>query len=108
MVGSDFLRFIEQHHGIKSRAIVRFMDDFVLYSEDQDSLTEDFYLIQKLLGQKGLTVNPSKTVAGGVVAAQVEDDIDEVKANLLAKRRKAALLAYLDDFEAALEEIRSC
>lgn len=106
MVGSDFLRFIEQHHGIKSSAVVRFMDDFVLYSADQDKLTEDFYLIQKLLGQKGLTVNPSKTVAGGVVAAQVEDDIDEVKANLLAKRRKSALLAYLDDFEAALEEIQ--
>lgn len=106
MVGSDFLRFIEQHHGIKSSAVVRFMDDFVLYSADKDKLTEDFYLIQKLLGQKGLAVNPSKTVAGGVVAAQVEDDIDEVKANLLAKRRKAALLTYLDDFEAALEEIQ--
>lgn len=106
MVGSDFLRFIEQHHRIRSSAVVRFMDDFVLYSADQDKLTEDFYLIQKLLGQKGLTVNPSKTVAGGVVAAQVEDDIDEVKANLLAKRRKAALLEYLDDFEAAFEEIQ--
>lgn len=106
MLGSDFLRFIEQHHGIKSSAIVRFMDDFVLFSDDQDKLTEDFYLIQKLLGQKGLSVNPSKTISDGVVAAQVEGNIDEVKANLLAKRRKAALLAYLDDFEAALEEIK--
>lgn len=106
MVGSDFLRFIEQHHGIKSSAVVRFMDDFVLYSADEDKLIEDFYLIQKLLGQKGLTVNPSKTVAGGVVAARVENEIDEVKANLLAKRRKAAQLAYLEDFEAAFEEIQ--
>lgn len=106
MVGSDFLRFIEQHHGMKSSAVVRFMDDFVLYSDDQDKLTEDFYLIQKLLGQKGLSVNPSKTVAGGVVAAQVENNIDDVKANLLAKRRKAAHLAYLGDIEVALEEIQ--
>ena len=105
MVGNDFLRFVEQHYGLKSKAIVRFMDDFVLYSNDAEALTEDFYLIQKLLGQKGLSVNPSKTISGGVFAAQVEGTIDEVKANLLAKRRKAALLAYLDDFEAALEEI---
>jgi hypothetical protein len=106
MVGSDYLRFIEQHHGIKSSAVVRFMDDFVLYSDNQDKLTEDFYLIQKLLGQKGLSVNPSKTVSGGVVAAKVEDDIDEVKANLLAKRRKSALLIYLDELDTALEVIQ--
>lgn len=106
MVGSDFLRFIEQHHGIKSSAVVRFMDDVVLYSADQEKLTEDFYLIQKLLGQKGLTVNPSKTVTGDTVAAQVEGNIDEVKGTLLAKRRKAAHLAYLGDFEAEPEEIQ--
>lgn len=106
MVGNDFLRFVEQHHGLKSNAVVRFMDDFVLYSDDPEALTEDFYLIQKLLGQKGLSVNPSKTITGGVLAAQVDDTIDEVKANLLKKRRKAALLAYLDDFDAAIEEIQ--
>lgn len=106
MVGNDFLRFVEQHHGLKSKAAVRFMDDFVLYSDDPEALTEDFHLIQKLLGQKGLSVNPSKTVAGGVLAAQVDNTIDEVKANLLRKRRKAALLVYLDDFDAAIEEIQ--
>ena len=106
MVGNDFLRFVEQHHGLKSKAVVRFMDDFVLYSDDAEALTEDFHLIQKLLGQKGLSVNPSKTITGGVLAAQVDDTIDEVKANLLKKRRKAALLAYLDDFDAAIEEIQ--
>ena len=106
MVGNDFLRFVEQHHGLKSKAIVRFMDDFVLYSDDQDALTGDFYLIQKLLGQKGLSINPSKTISGGVAGVKVEETIDAVKTNLLAKRRKAAQLAYLDDFEGALDEIQ--
>jgi len=106
MVGNDFLRFIEQHHAIKSEVVVRFMDDFVLFSDSQDSLSEDFYLIQKLLGQKGLSVNPSKTARSNVIGIQVEKDIDEIKANLLGKRRIAAMHAYLDDFEAAFEAIR--
>ena len=101
MVGNDFLRFIEQHHKIKSSAVVRFMDDFVLYSDDQGILTEDFCFIQKLLGQKGLSVNPSKSVANSVTATQVKNQIDKVRANLLAKRREAVLLTYLDNFEAA-------
>lgn len=106
MVGNDFLRFVEQHHGIKSNAIVRFMDDFVMYSDNPEALTEDFYRIQKLLGQKGLSVNPSKTEVGGTAGVKVEKTIDAVKATLLAKRRKASLLAYMDDFESALEEIK--
>lgn len=45
MVGNDFLRFIQQHHRIKSKALVRFMDDFVIFSDNQDDLNSDFYLI---------------------------------------------------------------
>ena len=105
MVGNDFLRFIEQHHAIKAKAVVRFMDDFVLFSDDQDSLSEDFFLIQKLLGQKGLSVNPSKTTRSNLNGVQVEKDVDEIKIALLSKRRIAANHAYLDDFEAAIEAI---
>ncbi|WP_456386296.1 antiviral reverse transcriptase Drt5 [Profundibacter sp.] len=106
MVGNDYLRFIEQHHAIKSKAVVRFMDDFVLFSDEQDSLSEDFYLVQKLLGQKGLSINPSKTARSNVSGVQVENDIDDIKSDLLKKRRIAANHAYLDDFEAALEAIK--
>lgn len=106
MVGNDYLRFIEQHHAIKSKVVVRFMDDFVLFSDDQESLSEDFYLIQKLLGQKGLSINPSKTVRNNVSGERVESDIGDIKSNLLKKRRIAANHAYLDDFEAAYEAIK--
>lgn len=106
MVGNDFIRFIEQNHAIKSSAVVRFMDDFVLFSDDQNNLSEDFYLIQKLLGQKGLSVNPSKTTRSNVTGVQVEKDIDDIKAELLAKRRMASMYTYLDDFDAALEAIQ--
>ena len=106
MVGNDFLRFIEQHHGIKSEAIVRFMDDYVLFSDTEDAISQDFYLIQKLLGQKGLSVNPNKTIRSNIKGDQVEKDIDKIKANLLKKRRVAGIYAYLDDFEAAEEVIK--
>lgn len=106
MVGNDFLRFVEQHHAIKSSAIVRFMDDFCLYSDDPDALTFDFHSIQKLLGQKGLSVNPSKTKTGEKDGAKIEEEVDDVKASLLAKRRIAEKHAYLDDFEAAVEALQ--
>lgn len=106
MVGNDFLRFIEQHHAIRSSAIVRFMDDFYLYSDDPDALTVDFYAIQKLLGQKGLSVNPNKTKFGSKEDAKLEEEIDDVKASLLAKRRVAEKHAYHDDFEAAFDALQ--
>jgi hypothetical protein len=106
MVGNDFLRFVEQHHGLKAKAVVRFMDDFVLFSDNQQDLSEDFYLVQKLLGQKGLSVNPNKTAFTEVAGVEVEEKVDDVKANLLEKRRKAAMHAYLDDFEAAIEALQ--
>jgi len=106
MIGNDFLRFIEQHHALKSSAVVRFMDDFFLFSDDQAALIADFYLIQKLLGQKGLSVNPSKSKSGLTTAKAIEQAVDEVKVNLLDKRRIAEAHAYLDDFEAAIEALQ--
>lgn len=106
MVGNDFLRFIEQNHSIKSDAVVRFMDDFCLYSDDPTALAIDFHTIQKLLGQKGLSVNPSKTKIGANEEAKIDERIDDVKASLLSKRRVADKHAYLDDFEAAFEALQ--
>lgn len=105
MVGNDLIRFVEQHHSLKSSAIIRFMDDIVLFSNEESVLYEDFYTIQKLLGQKGLSVNPSKTVLGASHSVKVEQELDDVKADLLSKRRKIANLIYLDNFDAASEEI---
>ena len=106
MIGNDFLRFVEQHHKIKSNAVVRFMDDFVLFSDDRETLLEDFFFIQQLLGSKNLSVNPSKTSLDATNAVKVGKDIDDVKAKLLRKRRNAAALAYDGEDAAALEASR--
>ncbi len=105
MVGNDFIRIIEQHHSLKSSAIIRFMDDIVLFSNEEFVLYEDFYTIQKLLGQKGLSVNPSKTILGISHGVKVEQELDDVKTDLLSKRRKVANLIYLENFEEAFKEI---
>lgn len=102
MIGNDFLRFVEQHHSIKCPAVVRFMDDIVLFSDNEANLWEDFYLIQKLLGQKGLSVNPSKSKFLRKNDANFEEEIDHVKTKLLQKRRK-----ILFDYEGDITEIQS-
>ncbi|MBY9065622.1 RNA-directed DNA polymerase [Hyphomonas sp. WL0036] len=104
MIGNDFLRFVEQHHSLKSSAVVRFMDDIILFSNEPDSLYEDFYSVQKLLGQKGLSVNPSKTKSQN--PSNLEKEANEVKLSLLNKRRKAALLDYMDEVEAAADALQ--
>jgi hypothetical protein len=41
------------------------MDDFYLFDDSIDTLVGDFFQIQKLLGEKGLSVNPRKTRTPG-------------------------------------------
>ena len=93
MIGNDFLRYVEQFHGLKSKAIVRFMDDFVLFSNSRRHLRHDFIVIQKLLGDKGLTLNPDKTSDGIRENVDLENKIEEVRKRLL-KRRRIAIVGY--------------
>jgi hypothetical protein len=37
------------------------MDDFYLFSDDASAIRSDFMLVQKLLGDKSLSLNPNKT-----------------------------------------------
>lgn len=61
MIGNEFLKFIDQSGLIESDKMVRFMDDFSLFDNDIDRVKRDFNLIQQLLGQYALNVNPAKT-----------------------------------------------
>ena len=61
MLGAEFLKFIDGSGQLKSALLLRFMDDFHLFDNDEKVIRSDFVLIQKLLGAKGLNVNPLKT-----------------------------------------------
>ena len=105
MIGNAFLRFAEENSGLKSSAAIRFLDDFVLFSNDKVKLVDDFFLIQKLLGSRGLSINPSKTRFSDLTERQSETSLSDVRKSLLEKSREATHLAYTEDFDDAYEGI---
>lgn len=95
MIGNDFLKFIENYSLLKSDSVLRFMDDICLLDEDESKLISDFDIIQKILGQKGLSINSAKTRSGMAHEFdESESDIEELKANLLKRRRETIISSY--------------
>jgi len=99
MIGNDFLRFVDNHHGLRSQQLLRFMDDFYLFSDDADAIRSDFLLIQKLIGEKSLSLNPNKTSRVTASHTQIAADIDSVKKKLLDRRRQEITVGGYDDEE---------
>lgn len=62
MIGNEFLKVVDLSGTLKSAQIARFMDDFILFDDNPNILTQDFIKIQHLLGKFALNVNPSKTL----------------------------------------------
>jgi DNA invertase Pin-like site-specific DNA recombinase len=50
MIGNNFLYFLDTSSRLRSHAIVRFMDDYHLFDDDESVLIDDFMQAQKLLG----------------------------------------------------------
>lgn len=63
------------------------MDDFYLFSNDEDKLTSDFVTIQRMLGEKGLSLNSAKTHYRDPLKQIFGQKIDEIKLGLLQFRR---------------------
>jgi hypothetical protein len=71
---------------LRSEVLLRFMDDFYLFSNDGEVINMDFVLIQQLLGDKGLSLNPAKT-AYEEEYQDIPGEVDEMKVSLLKVRR---------------------
>jgi Reverse transcriptase (RNA-dependent DNA polymerase) len=97
MIGNDFLRFVDNHHGLKSKQLLRFMDDFYVFSDSESDIRNDFILIQQLLGEKSLNLNPSKTNRVIASHTQIAAGIDAVKKKLLDRRRQEFVIEGYDD-----------
>lgn len=84
MIGSEFLKFTEQHGQLKSSVVLRFMDDYHLFDDSEDNIKVDFVVIQKLLGAKGLNVNPMKTRKSvndvEIRASEIRQELSEIVA----------------------------
>jgi hypothetical protein len=86
LVGSEFLKFVDNSMRLKSDVLLRFMDDFYLFSGSEDVINADFVQIQQLLGEKGLSLNPAKT-SYETEGQDLAKKIDEMKVSLLKVRR---------------------
>lgn len=107
MIGNSFLQFAHQSGRLQSDVLIRFMDDFVLFSNDKQTLLSDFYYIQEALSAKGLAVNPSKTRMFLKGDDEIDSTLDGVKKGLLRKRRRIVRRGYNDDESDVDEELRN-
>lgn len=88
MIGADFLKLIDNSIKLKSSLILRFMDDFYIFDDNENILNEDFLTIQHLIGERGLSLNSSKTVFGQSDEKDIKRDVDKIKLSLLRARRR--------------------
>lgn len=106
MLGSHFLSFIDHSELVKCEHMIRFMDDYMLFSNSKDTLIKDFQTIQKGLGQKSLNLNTDKTVLFSDKEISIKQEVDNIKGQILEK-------IYIgsgsgmdnDDYEEAVREL---
>lgn len=87
VIGSEFLKFIDNSISIKSQLMLRFMDDYYLFDDNESTIISDFIMIQRMLGEKGLFLNSAKTKIGQVDEINIAKQVDTIKASLLQIRR---------------------
>lgn len=97
VIGSQFLRVVEDSSEMRAAASLRFMDDIYLFDNDEGVLAKDFQALQRLLGGRGLTVNSAKTQFGRIEELDVKKEIDEIKRRLLSRRGFVILGSGADD-----------
>lgn len=85
MIGSHFLSYIDHSSFIGSDHMIRFMDDFVIFSDSKDILRKDFENIQKLLGQKSLYINSNKSVLFSEHKVPIESEVEKIKSGIMGQ-----------------------
>lgn len=99
ILGANYLKFVDNYPRIESEVYLRFMDDFYLFSNDENKLNRDFILIQRLLGEKGLSINPAKTEIGETADGSIDTKVDAIRSGLLRRRRRIIRSEYFDDID---------
>jgi len=88
VLGSEFLRFVDNSYKLRSEVGIRFLDDIHFFDVDERTLRSDLTVLQQLLGEKGLSLNDSKTALGRMAVVDVPQEVDEIKRTLLQIRRQ--------------------
>ena len=102
VLGAEFLRFLDNSSRLRSSEILRFQDDIHIFDDDAERVTADLVTLQALLGEKGLSLNASKTHFGPQeVTTDIEEEVEGMLGELLQKRRDLIASHYEEDPEAA-------
>ena len=104
MIGSHFLKYVDNSARLQSELLLRFMDDFYLFSNNERAVIEDFTLIQRLLGDKGLSINPMKTKIGQVAVADIRRNVDAIRGRLLQRRNDIVEASGVEETEETTDE----
>jgi hypothetical protein len=103
VIGAEFLKFVDTSPSIKSQLLLRFMDDYYLFDNDETVINSDFIEIQRMLGEKHLFLNSAKTKIGQIDEINIEKQVDAIKASLLQVRRHTIAVSGME-FEENEEE----
>lgn len=102
VLGAEFLRFVDDSHLLKSATVLRFQDDIHIFDSDLDRVGSDLLTLQALLGEKGLSLNTAKTIfSSEESAADVGDAVEDIRAELLRRRRNLVIDRYGGEIEDA-------
>ncbi|MGB3404315.1 MAG: antiviral reverse transcriptase Drt5 [Microcoleaceae cyanobacterium] len=99
IIGAEFLKFIDNSINIRSQLMLRFMDDYYLFDNDESVIVSDFITIQKMLGDKGLFLNSAKTEIGQIGEINIGKEVDSIKADLLQARRHIIEVSRYEEYE---------
>lgn len=97
LLGAEYLKFVDNSVRLRSELILRFMDDFYIFSDDREVIESDFLIVQQILGEKGLSLNAEKTALGDVVEVDVRQEVDAIRAELLRVRRRVIDASVIAD-----------
>jgi hypothetical protein len=95
-IGNLFLRFVEESAELSSPAIIRYLDDILIFSDSTEQLEKDFYRLQVMLSERNLYLNQSKTVLGDAKATVRFPRTNKIRISLLNKRAEAKENEYED------------
>jgi len=88
VLGAAFLHIVDRSSRLRSDVVLRFLDDIHFFSDDEVAIDADLLLVQRILGEKGLSLNSEKTTIGGGSQTNLEAEIEEIKIGLLRARQE--------------------
>ncbi len=88
VLGAAFLHIVDRSSRLRSDLVLRFLDDIHFFSDDAAAIAADLLLVQRIIGEKGLSLNSEKTTFGEDSKATLETEIEEIKIGLLRARQE--------------------